>query len=114
MSKEIRQADRMETYSTNFIKLRMLNNEVLSYQYDPGAKTLTQIKGSTKEVLLTQCDFLRFNVYQRNPSNEFSFYPASSPSLVKLIDVSWRCSRQILGRKVNTESVQTSKIVIRN
>ena len=33
---------------------------------------------------------------------------------VKLLDVSWRCSRKVLGQKLNTESVQTSKIVIRN
>jgi hypothetical protein len=30
-----------------------------------------------------------------------------------LIEVSWICSRQIFGKKVNTESVQTAKIVIR-
>jgi hypothetical protein len=30
------------------------------------------------------------------------------------VDVSWKCSRQILGEKVNTESVQTAKIVMRN
>ena len=32
----------------------------------------------------------------------------------KLVDLNWRCSRQILQQKVNTESVQTAKIVIRN
>jgi hypothetical protein len=31
-----------------------------------------------------------------------------------MIDVSWKCSREILGAKINTESVQTAKIVIRN
>jgi hypothetical protein len=39
---------------------------------------------------------------------------ASTPSQVKLISVSWRCSRTILGAKVNTESVQTAQICIRN
>jgi hypothetical protein len=34
--------------------------------------------------------------------------------MAKLVDVSWLCSRKILGRKVNTESVQTAKIVMRN
>jgi len=28
--------------------------------------------------------------------------------------VSWKCSRTILGAKINTESVQTAKIVLRN
>ena len=114
MSREIRAAADMTSFSTNQIDMLLLDNTRLSYVYDPNARTLTQIKGSTREVLLTQCDFLRFNVYQRNPSNDFSFYPASSPAVGKLIDVSWRCSREILGQKINTESVQTSKIVIRN
>ena len=43
------------------------------------------------------------------------FYSASNnPAICKLVSVSWRCSRTILGQKVNTESVQTAKIVIRN
>ncbi|MEJ2010407.1 MAG: hypothetical protein P8Z30_20015, partial [Acidobacteriota bacterium] len=72
-------------------------------------------------VLLTNCEYLAFGISQRNPSNEFCFYPATNtttskldPSLCKLVDVSWKCSREIFGKKVNTESVQTAKIVMRN
>jgi len=77
---------------------------------------VTRTIGTTNTVLLTQCDFLNFDISQRNPSNNFTFYPcpATNVSIAKLIDVSWRCSRQILGAKINTESVQTAKIVIRN
>jgi type II secretory pathway pseudopilin PulG len=114
MNREVRQAAELVNYSTNRIELRLLDGTPLIYNYDSQAGTLTQTKGGNREVLLQQCDFLRFNVYQRNPSNDFSFYPTAVPDQVKLLDVSWRCSRQILGQKVNTESVQTSKIVIRN
>ena len=114
MSKEVRQAAQLVSYETNRIELRLLDGTPLVYQYDANAETLTQIKAGQRTVLLEQCDFLKFNVYQRNPSNNFSFYPTSVPGQVKLLDVSWRCSRQILGQKLNTESVQTSKIVIRN
>jgi hypothetical protein len=31
----------------------------------------------------------------------------------KLVQVTWVCSRSILGKKVNTESVQSAKVVIR-
>jgi len=65
--------------------------------------------------LLTECDFLQFNISQRTPSNGvFGFYPASRADLCKLVDVSWRCSRTMLGKKLHTESVQTARIVIRN
>jgi len=117
MTKEIRQSARLDSYATNRIQLSMLNSsQKLIYEYNPAARTLTQIKGSQRDVLLEQCDYLQFNISQRNPSNDFSFYPAPAnrPDLVKLIDVSWKCSRKILGQKLNTESVQTSKIVIRN
>ncbi len=48
------------------------------------------------------------------------FYPATNssgvydPSICKLINMSWKCSRTILGSKMNTESVQTAQVVLRN
>lgn len=66
-------------------------------------------------IMMTNCDYMRFNIYQRNPTNNFSFVSATArPDQTKLIDVSWRCSRSYLGSKLNTESVQTARIVIRN
>lgn len=114
MNREVRQAAEVVSYTTNRIEMRLLDGTPLTYDYNPTAATLTQIKGGKRQVLLEQCDFLQFNVYQRNPSNNFNFYPTTVASQIKLLDVSWRCSRQILGKKLNTESVQTSKIVIRN
>ena len=43
-----------------------------------------------------------------------SRYLERAERTAKLIDVSWKCSRKIMGEKLNTESVQTAKIVIRN
>ena len=114
MSREIRQAAVMIDFSTNRVELRTLDGTELTYEYDADAETLTQIKGAERKVLLEQCDQLAFNMSQRNPSNNFTFYPTSSESQAKLLDVTWRCSRKILGQKLNTESVQTAKIVIRN
>ncbi len=86
----------------------------LTFVYDSGARTLTKQKGGASTVLLQQCDYLNFDISQRNPSSNFTFVATANLLEVKLIDVSWRCSRQIMGSKVNTESVQTAKIVIRN
>lgn len=86
----------------------------LRFEYYPDTQRLIKEKAGVSEVLLTECDFLEFHLYQRNPTNNFTFYATSEPDAVKLIDVSWKCSRMILGGKVNTESVQTAKIVIRN
>ena len=43
----------------------------------------------------------------------YDVYPAGTIATAKVIDVSWVCSRTLFGRKENTESVQTARIVIR-
>ena len=64
--------------------------------------------------MLTNCDFLAFAYYKKTPTNNFDFVPTTDAGQVKLISVSWRCSRSILGSKLNTESVQTARVVMRN
>ena len=71
--------------------------------------------GEADKILLGQCDYLLFNTYQRNMSNQvYGAFSNATAQTCKLVDLNWRCSRQILQQKVNTESVQTAKIVIRN
>jgi hypothetical protein len=64
--------------------------------------------------LLTNCDFLSFQVYNRIPyTNSFDHFQAGVAENGKLISVTWVCSRTVVGSKLNTESVQTAQIVIR-
>jgi len=114
LSRDIRGAQTLMSFATNRVELRSADGQVVDYTFSPGARTLVRTRGSQKTVLLKGCDFLRFNMSQRNPSNDFNFYPAASIAQAKLLDVSWRCSRRVLGKQINTESVQTAKIVIRN
>ncbi len=114
MSSDIRQARMLTNFSPT--RLDFTNLDGSTFSYYSNANTLKRVYGGITTVLLTNLDYLSFNISQRNPSNNFTFYPVASGQvkLTKLVDVSWRCSRQILGQKVNTESVQTAKIVIRN
>lgn len=116
MSRDIRQTALLTAYQTNMLTFSNADGSTLIFKYDPSTSQVTRSLNGTNSVLLTQCDYLNFDISQRNPSNNFTFYPvsATNATLAKLIDVSWRCSRQILGAKINTESVQTAKIVIRN
>jgi len=118
LSREIRQTDALTAFATNKLTFRDYDDQPLVYQWTPPAGTnagrLDRIKGGVTTTLLTQCDFLNFGISQRNPSNGFSFYATTNLSSVKLIDMNWRCSRKILQLKVNIESVQTAKIVMRN
>jgi hypothetical protein len=116
LSRDVRQSRALTYYEPTRISLVDNDNSSLTYSYNPSTGNVTRQSGGTTKVLLTECDYLNFKIYQRNPSNNWSWYPVSGNQLstAKLIDVSWKCSRKILGEKVNTESVQTAKIVIRN
>jgi hypothetical protein len=114
LSRDVRQARNLTAFTTNQLTFMDYDGSALIFTWDPTARTFTRRKGTQTKVLLQQCDFLTFSVYQRNPSNNFSFWPASTPDQAKLIALNWRCSRQILQKKVNTESVQTATIVMRN
>jgi hypothetical protein len=114
MSRDIRNASGLTYYATNII---VLTNSDASWQvyYWDGRSQFTRYSSGQTTVLLTNCDYLCFNIYQRNPTNNYSFVSATAiPTQTKLIDVSWRCSRTYLGAKLNTESVQTARIVMRN
>ena len=65
-------------------------------------------------MLLTECDQLSFAIFQRNPSNSvYDYFPTATATNCKMVNVNWTCTRKILGSAVNSESVQTAKIVIR-
>jgi Tfp pilus assembly protein PilW len=114
MSREIRQVGRLTAFSSNMLTFQDYDNATLKYIYNPDARTLTRVKGSETNTFLTECDSLQFSIYQRTPkSNEFEPYDTSAATNTKLVQMTWTCSRKILGAKVNTESVQSAKIVIR-
>ena len=115
MSREVRQARRLTDYSATSLNLLDFDNNPLQFVYDPDAKTLVRVSAGQTNLLLTGCDFLQFTNYQRTPtSNTFDAYQAASVTNSKVIQVTWSCSRKILGAKVNTESIQSSKIALRN
>ncbi len=134
MTRDIRQCVALVVYSTNQLVFRTTDTNAVGaqktnfimYVWDPNTRNVTRYRYGPSvpdrvEVLLTECDYLRFLIYQRNPiPGRFDFYPATNlagiyqADLCKLVDVSWRCSRTIKGTKLQTESVQTAKICMRN
>ncbi len=115
MVMEIREATEVVSFATDKIVVQMPDYQV-TFVYDDGDRTLTRVQGTNEKILLTECDALQFSMFQRNPvSGQLAeFLEATDKKLCKIIQVNWVCSRQILGRTWNTESVQTAKIVMRN
>jgi hypothetical protein len=116
MSRDIREARSLQSYNTNQLVFLDFNSNKLSYAWDSNKRQLTRTLSGDTTVLLNNCDYLSFHISQRNPTNgTFGFYSATNNAAIcKLVDVSWRCYRTIYGFKINTESVQTAKIVLRN
>jgi hypothetical protein len=97
---------------------------LVNLTYDTNKRTVTLARtGQQNLVALTECDRFDVNLFQRTPlvtATNILFYPATNTSgvltlnLAKLVSLDWKCSRQILAQKVNTESVQAAQIVLRN
>jgi hypothetical protein len=128
MSRDLRPAARVTGFQNSGTTrwLRVTNataGTTITYTWSATPRTLVcQKTGQPDEVYLTECDRWDFELYQRAPQKSgcYAFYPSTNaagvydPSICKLVNMSWKCSRSILGSQANTESVQTAQLVLRN
>ena len=129
MLRDIRNATGVGSFqrngSNNWINLTYaeLPGVTITYSWSSSSRKLVrQTTGQPDRTYLTECDLWDFHTYQRYPltNGAYLFFPATNssgsydPGICKLVDVTWKCSRTILGKKVNTESVQTAQVVLRN
>ncbi len=127
LTRELRQATAVIGCETNLpLKSFTVTNAVegvaLTLSWDADVKTLTLERlGPTPddnrtEKLLANCERWDFTFCQRAPSvgpSEVSFSPASSLADCKLIQMSWTCRQEVVG-KLETENVQEMQIALRN
>lgn len=117
LTRDVRACKRVIDCTAGRLILEDGYGNTLGYIYDPTARTLTRTNSATpelKKVLLQECDRMLFKIGQRNTvDGGYDVYAAATPATAKVVNVSWLCSRTLFGRKENTESVQTARIVIR-
>jgi hypothetical protein len=123
MTTEIRQADKLTDATDKSLKFQTTDPatggiHTLEYIYNPTAKTVTRKFDAQSSVLLTQCTFWTNSLCQRNVTNAtfgnaFQALPTSRWDECKVIQLTWVCARNILGKTANTESVQSAHVVIR-
>jgi prepilin-type N-terminal cleavage/methylation domain-containing protein len=119
LSADVRNAAYVTNYSSRGLTLvnTFSNVTTIVYAWD-GSNLVTRTEnGGRARQLLSSCFYFNFNYYLRVPQPGLTFLPTTnvlSTNSVKLISVSWICNRSILGTPLNTESVQTANIVIRN
>jgi hypothetical protein len=124
MSIDIRQCGGLTNYSTNSLSFTNQDGTLLMYSWDTTnflsyTNASTTLPGCPRGgTLLKGCAYLKFSIFQRNPSNNttMTFWPApaASPSLAKVVVMDWICRRTNYTTLTDSESVQTAKVVMRN
>jgi prepilin-type N-terminal cleavage/methylation domain-containing protein len=116
MSSEIRQTQYLMDATDTKLVFKDADGGKLTYTYNASTRKLIRSKNdvSDRKPLLTECNSLKFSIFQRNPIvGTYDQYPTATPATCKLVQLRWVCSRDLITEKRNTESVQSAKIVIR-
>lgn len=117
MTRDIRQAGALVSGSSTSLVFTNINGTLLQYTYNPSAQTLTYTNGSTGNggTLLKNCASCSFAMFQHDPvpGTTMVFTNTTTASNCKVIVLNWKCSKSDVF-SLNTELVQTAKIVLRN
>ena len=98
MTKDLRSVLMVTNFNTNSLVLVDNDGTALTYTYDSTNLTLTRIKGTYTNILLTDVNRLLFSVASRNMTNgTFNCYPTNDLAEAKIVTTSWCCTRKILG-----------------
>lgn len=129
IGREVRDSNALVAFSTNNPSYLELSNSIsgtiTTLSFDINSNTLTMSKtGQTNRTLLTLCEYWTFSLYNRAPlitSNGISFYSSTNyltgqidPTRTKVINLTWKCTRYVLGTQLNSQSVQTAQVMLRN
>lgn len=121
LSRELRGATMVTSLKTNdgIVTLRCSNSVSRTscrLVWDQDARTLVLGTANGARELLHDCVDCRFKLYSRAPlitSTGFVFTPALGTADCKVLGLSWRCARTVLG-KMETDSAENLQIALRN
>jgi prepilin-type N-terminal cleavage/methylation domain-containing protein len=118
LTREVRQAKQVTAYSTNSITFVNGDSLTVTYLFRPTTKQMVRsASDGTYQVLLDDCNLINFDLFQRNPiGGSYDIYPAAIGNwqqTVKVVQLSWKTSRTMFNGLVQSENVQTARIVIR-
>jgi len=121
LTREIRQAKLVKSYVTNStgnsLSIRNGDGQDVTYSFNSANKEFSRTVNGYSQTLLSDCNLLSFNLFQRTPqAGNFGMFPVSYGNYtqsVKVVQLTWKTSRQIPSGPVNSENIQTARIVIR-
>jgi prepilin-type N-terminal cleavage/methylation domain-containing protein len=117
MSREIRGCDAIDEAWTNGLVLRSGTN-LTTFEYLPATRQLIRADPDTgTEVYLKGCDYVRFDLFGRNTNSlpaAYDNFPSAGTTNAKIVQITWVCSRRMIGLKPTTGRMQSARVVIRN
>jgi prepilin-type N-terminal cleavage/methylation domain-containing protein len=124
LTREIRQSKRVLAYTTNSITILTANDDgtlgpQVRYSFNATSKKMVRrnLSDNTSKMLLDNCSLLQFDLFTRCPSNAvFGAFPVAVnnwSNTVKVLQLTWKTSVTQPSAIVNSENVQTARIVIR-
>lgn len=134
MTRDIRQATSVSNYyadaTIKWVKFVTPYGESPTVKYvwysgdpgDPDYHTVQCEKGDQVQIYLRNCDDWDVAFFRRTalPGVPNGFAPATNSAGVlkvgecKMVEFNWKCSRSLLGKPMNTESVQRARVTLRN
>lgn len=121
MSRDIRQATEVTIFEPEGLVRRLkltnaLTGGTLEYTWYAEDRMLYCDTDGEPAVYLTECDDWSIAMYRRNPQPNTTnlFFLTADKRLCKMVEMNWTCSRTLLGKKFQTESVQSARMVLRN
>ena len=124
LTREIRQARKVLNYTTNSITIQTADEDnttgpTVTYSFSPNAQKMIRTStDGTSKAILNNCSLLSFQLFKRCPSNSiFGSFPVATNdwmNTVKVLQLTWKTSIILSTGIVNSENIQTARIVIRN
>ena len=116
ITREIRQANAVSSYNNGYNSSLTLvdgNRKTVTYSFNRYNQKMTRTANGVSKVLLDDCSLLNFNLGMRPPATNYGYYPTTDVNKAKIVDLTWKTRRYLPGGVVNSEDIQTARIVIR-
>lgn len=112
---QVRRAQGVTAFTTNTISFKDYDNATLTFSYDSATQQLKRTKGAESTILLRGCNTLAFNMLSREPTeNTWALDATTDPNQCKALNISWNCTRKFVDTRLNSESMTSATVVIRN
>ena len=115
---DIRKANSLQHASADRVVLKCGspgNTTLITYTYDPAARTLTRTDGRSTQTVLTDLEGFSFSFFQRpSATAAFNSFAPATAATARMVSCHWSCTRKIAGAKVNSERVDLAPVVLRN